>query len=163
MKLCTFLNKLIQRQGLAKWAPRLSDLIIFIDFFLCGHLKSVVYKQCPRTILEVKENWCQCIKIRKEMQWKVLSSCVFKVILKINLNSFHFLLHQFPSVLSIACIKFFFFFLLYVSCSSIRQIFENLGFLLSWNIRYKIPLGERNLCEGKWNSSFAHLWPFTST
>lgn len=56
-----FPEKLISRRGDLPWPPRSPDLTP-CDFYLWGYLKSVVYRNNPRTLIALKEN------IRQEIQ-----------------------------------------------------------------------------------------------
>lgn len=50
-----FPEKLISRFGDIPWPPRSPDLTP-MDFFLWGYLKSRVYTNNPRTVVDLKEN-----------------------------------------------------------------------------------------------------------
>jgi len=61
-----FPEKWIGRRGTIEWPARSPDLTS-LDFFLWGHLKSVIYKTPPRDIIELKErirNECAVISRR---------------------------------------------------------------------------------------------------
>ena len=50
-----FPGRWIGRRGPVEWPPRSPDLTP-LDFFLWGHLKSVVYTNRPRTVQALREN-----------------------------------------------------------------------------------------------------------
>jgi hypothetical protein len=70
----TFGNQWIGRRGHVEWPPRSPDLTP-LDYFLWGHLKSVVYQTRPTTIDELKEKiTLECSKITPDMLQNVLIS-----------------------------------------------------------------------------------------
>ena len=50
-----FGERVISRNGLVEWPPRSCDLTP-LDFFLWGHIKSLVYANKPETLDDLKDN-----------------------------------------------------------------------------------------------------------
>ena len=50
-----FGERVISRNGLVEWPPRSCDLTP-MDFFLWGHIKSLVYANKPATLDDLKDN-----------------------------------------------------------------------------------------------------------
>ena len=51
----TFGERVISRNGPVEWPPRSCDLTP-LDFFLRGHIKSMVYANKPATLDDLKDN-----------------------------------------------------------------------------------------------------------
>ena len=70
--------------GVASWLPRSPDLSP-LDYFLWGHLKSVVYQNRPRTLGDLKNAiMTECQKITTEILNRVKDSFVMRIDACIN-------------------------------------------------------------------------------
>ena len=85
-----FPGRWIGRQGTIEWPPRSPDLTP-LDFFLWGHLKSVVYRHRPRNIDELKEAITQEIRnIPRETLLRVKMSFSERIEKCLEVNGGHF-------------------------------------------------------------------------
>jgi transposase len=74
-----FPNRWIGRRGPVEWPPRSPDLSP-LDFFLWGHLKSVVYTNRPRTIEDLKGKIVsECRNITDNVLKRVQASCIQRI------------------------------------------------------------------------------------
>jgi len=75
--------------------PTYSDLTS-LDFFLSGHLKSMVYSTRPSSIAELKENiWKECADISLSFFRKVQRNIHASIVMcmQINVNEFEHLIN----------------------------------------------------------------------
>lgn len=88
-----FPNKWIGRRGPVEWPPRSPDLTP-LDFFLWGHLKSVVYSTRPRNIQELKERiQNECSKISRESLIRVEQAFRDRIEMCLHFEGGHFEQH----------------------------------------------------------------------
>jgi len=75
----TFPERWIGRRGPVEWPPRSPDLSP-LDYFLWGHLKSVVYQNRPRTLDDLKDAIItECQKITTETLIRVKNSFIKRI------------------------------------------------------------------------------------
>jgi transposase len=88
-----FPNKWIGRRGPVEWPPRSPDLTP-LDYYLWGHLKSVVYQTRPRNKEELKERIRnECSQITEETLRRVNDSCRHRIEMCCEKEGGHFEQH----------------------------------------------------------------------
>ena len=74
-----FDERVISRNGPVKWPPRLCDLTQS-DFFLWGHIKSLVYANNPATFVDLKDNiQREIVNVPVEMCGRVVENWVQRI------------------------------------------------------------------------------------
>lgn len=86
----TFTNRWIGRRGFIEWPPRSPDLNP-LDFFLWGHLKSVVYTRRPHNLDELQQRIIEGMQlIREETLANVIQEFVHRLAYCQEVNGNHF-------------------------------------------------------------------------
>ena len=71
-----FGERVISRNGPVEWPPRSCDLMS-LDFFLWGHIKSLVYANKPATLDDLKDNiQREIVNVQVEMCARVVENWV---------------------------------------------------------------------------------------
>ena len=74
-----FGERVISRNGPVEWLPRSCDLTP-LDFFLWGHIKSLVYANKPATLDDLKDNiQCEIANVSVEMCARVVENWVHRI------------------------------------------------------------------------------------
>ncbi|GFW86028.1 putative transposable element [Trichonephila clavipes] len=83
----TFGDRLISRFGPVNWPPRSCDLTP-LDYFLWGHVKSLVYADKPQTLDHLEDNIRRVIAdIRPQMLEKVIENWMSRSYIRANRGS----------------------------------------------------------------------------
>ncbi|CAK9831720.1 Transposable element Tc3 transposase [Anthophora retusa] len=74
-----FNDRIISENGAVNWPPRSCDLTP-LDFFLWGHVKSLVYSNNPQTVVDLKANIIRVIgEIRPDLCARVIENWVCRI------------------------------------------------------------------------------------